>query len=310
VCVAKRPFRAYHSVANLCGCAVDTASYFDDWILLSDSLGLLPTPLGRTVRRISFDRPSSTRSFIVHRESAALGVLAHYTRGDTSCSPQRPCDSVLRCVHCSVYRLAERKADLGEALRAAPGVAFVTFTKGRVSDALADEWDVLDAVRARFTERGTWSRFKKRHAITGYAFATEVTHSSAGWHVHLHGVMTLGEKPAPKAFSALKAALVARWVAAAARSGAIASERHQDVKEVPNVDRDEIAGYLTKQNLLRSGSEGGSVPPGCFLKRSQEDSSDLDAFVLWHEYTTGARGRTFIAQFGSARAARASQKHS
>lgn len=253
-------------------------------------------------RRIPFDRHApGTGSYIVHRGSAARRELSKFTRGNTSCSPSKPCGSVLRCVHCSIYRLAERESDLREALRVAPGVAFVTFTKAHRSAPLNEEWDELSGICREFTERGSWSRFKKRHGITGYAFAEETTVSPVGWHVHLHAVFILDHKPSLRAFRKLQEALKGRWITAASTGGSQASLGRQTVALVPNTDREVIAGYLTKQNLLRNEKRDNAVPPGWLLKQSYEDFNDLDTYLLWHEYVTAAKGRTLIRQYGTAR---------
>lgn len=258
-------------------------------------------PTRRHARRVPFVRAAPC-SFIVNGENAALiGALARYTRGDTKCSPKWTCDCVLQCVHCSLYRLAEREADLRKALRVAPAVVFVTFTFSHRSPALRDEWDQLDAIRAGLTERGSWSRFKKRHGITGYAISSDITRSPDGWHPHMHAVFVLNAPPTPKAFRKLQKALTARCVTSASKVGTVAAVRHQDISQIPNTDHKFVLDYMTKLSLLRNEIEDGSAPPGYFLKRTYEDFSDLDSFLLWYEYKAAAKGRTLISQYGSAR---------
>lgn len=207
------------------------------------------------------------------------------------------CRSFYRCVRCSVYRLAEKRSDLGKALEGVHSVAFLTLTQAHHSGGLREEWDALDATLRQFTEKGSWSRFKKRHAISGYSVTVEITRSSQGWNPHSHMLLAFSRGVPPGAMDGLVTALKARWVAAATRVGNEASAGLQALRMIPMDERRDIARYVTKQSLLHPGKRGEGQTPGDLLRLAHE--GDALALALFLEYLDAAYKKPLIRRYGS-----------
>lgn len=108
--------------------------------------------------RVPFDRRTDDPRALVLKESgryAALDTLNRALAENNTirlCRPRFECDSPLKCVTCSVYRLAERRADLQAALRGAPAAVMVTLTTAHGHLPLAAEWTELEKILIRFTD--------------------------------------------------------------------------------------------------------------------------------------------------------------
>lgn len=266
-------------------------------------------------RRVSFDQflPEPVLIKNSGREASSQysldlylkNLLAHDTV--TRCGSSRVvgrsklkvCDNAYRCVNCSVNRLAERKAVLGNSLRAADDVAMLTFTQAHTSGAIAPEWDALEATLLRFTSSGGFDGFKKRRGISGHSVTVEHTFSDRGWHPHVHIILTFHESVPAEAVVRLRDDFVKRWVEAAAHTGSVASPVHQAVRMIPLSERYKIAHYVTKQTLLKENGEGGSLTPGGLLALAYE--GDEDALVEFLAYAEAAKGRALIRGYGGAK---------
>jgi hypothetical protein len=210
----------------------------------------------------------------------------------------RTCDSSLRCVTCSVYRLAERREALRSGLRDAPDAASLTLTRSHGSAALAEEWDVTQLILGRLTHRSDWSRFKKRHGIDGYAFAIETTLNDLGWNVHVHGLLTFERPLGQEAVGVLRTGLAVRWCRAAASVGYGALDANQTVSMLRTEDeRLEAAVYVTKQSLPHRApaSKRGRYPADLLAAAYAGDADDLDQYT---EYLAAAFSRSLIRSYG------------
>lgn len=217
----------------------------------------------------------------------------------TASGKMRTCDAAYRCVFCSRYRLAERRADLVSALSVAEDVAFLTVTKMKRTGEVASEWADLNHVLAKFTDRGTWARFKNQHGISGYSVTVEHTLTSDGWHVHGHFLFTFSRHIGQQAQNTLRTATQARWAASAIAVGLTADPERQSLRMVPTDERLTIARYVTKQDLAyRSRTPGTRYPADLLAEASR---GDVDAMDEWQQYTEAAKGKALVRQYGSTR---------
>jgi hypothetical protein len=183
-------------------------------------------------------------------------------------------------------------------MRAAPDAAMVTLTRSHSFSPLMDDWNATESVLRRFTDRGSWSRFKKLHGIDGYARAVEVTHSASGWNVHLHMLLTFSRKLTPDAETSLTKEIKTRWCAAAAFAGQIAAVGNQTVRICrTQKDREDAAVYITKQHLLHLAPDWKKSSYPADLLAGAFDG-DVDDCLNYREYLTAAKGRTQIRALG------------
>ena len=208
------------------------------------------------------------------------------------------CDSILRCVVCSIYRLAERRADLLAGMRSAPHAALVSLTRSHGLEPLQENWDTTEAALRQFSKRGDWSRFQKRHNVTGYALAVEVTLSDLGWNVHVHMLVTFSHKLSPEAQAAFRDAVSARWCTAVAFVGNYAHAARQEVEFCPTGDDlERVVKYVTKQNLLHCAPDSNQGRyPADFLAGAAR--GDVDEAQLYREYLDAAFGRPPVRAYG------------
>lgn len=174
----------------------------------------------------------------------------------------------------------------------------VTLTFAHGYAPLADELANLDAILARFTKRGDWSRFQKRNGITGYAVTQEVTYNSTGWNAHIHLVLALSSTHTTAGAQRLQDAITQRWCSAAAWIGHEALERRQTYSWMrPGFDAADMAEYVTKQNLLHRAPESarGRYPADLLVGAAAGDADDLD---LYREYLDAVKGRAPIRAHG------------
>lgn len=208
------------------------------------------------------------------------------------------CDSMHRCVLCSQYRLAERRADLLAGMRSAPDAALVSLTRRHGMASLQENWDTTDAALRQFSKRGDWSRFQKQHSINGYAPAVEVTLSDLGWNVHVHMLVTFARTITPDAERHLREAITTRWSAAVAFVGHSADADRQtfDMCRTGD-DRVRVAQYVTKQNLLHRAPDTnhGRYPADLLAEAA---NGDVDDAQLYGEYLDAAFGRRLIRAYG------------
>lgn len=258
----------------------------------------------RAPARVPFDRRTDDPRALVLKESGRYAALDTLNRALVKsntirlCRPRFECDSPLKCVTCSVYRLAERRADLQAALRGAPAAVMVTLTTAHGHLPLVTEWTEIEKILRRFTERGDWSRFKKMHGIDGYAVTTEQTHNRNGWNVHLHLILTLGHQPTPGAAQALQDAIRRRWCRAAAHTGHEALEDLQTFSWMrPDFDADDMAEYVTKQNLRRLSTDPArSRYPGDLLAGALD--GDVGDMQQYRQYLDAATNRSISRAYG------------
>lgn len=250
------------------------------------------------------NRKPTPLAYLVHQESgdsASLDALNRALSDDLSimlCRPGCTCDCIMRCILCSQYRMAERRADLKAALRGAPAAVMVTLTFRHGYAPLSEELSSYDAILARFTKRGDWRRFQKRNGITGYAVSTEITHNATGWNVHLHLVLSIGAELTSADAQRLQDAVTTRWCNAAAWTGHDAVEGRQTYSWMrPGFDAADMAEYVTKQNLLHRASESarGRYPADLLAGAGAGDDDDLD---LYREYLDAVKGRAPIRAHG------------
>jgi hypothetical protein len=209
----------------------------------------------------------------------------------------RTCDSIYRCVPCSIYRLAERRGELRGALGIAEEVAFLTLTHRRESGHVGREWRAQNEIMSEFTRRSDWSRFKKNHEIDGYAVVTEMTFDEDGWQVHNHMVFTFNSSRSPEAERRLRQAVEARWSDAARTTGHRADSQSQRLRLIPTEERNTIARYMTKQHLMRRSSTPRSFYPADLLQAGMQQG-DADAIAEYKAYSMAARGKAFIRRYG------------
>ncbi|WP_307486771.1 hypothetical protein [Microbacterium trichothecenolyticum] len=254
--------------------------------------------------RAKYERPPSLR-FLVVKESAQNASQDEWNRAlvdDNTvrlCRRGHECDSTLRCVTCSVYRMAERQATLAAALRVAPAAVMVSLTFRHDTKPLAEEWSDLDAILVRFTKRGDWSHFKKQHGITGYAVTEELTKTSDGWNVHSHVILTFDQNSSPAGRRRLQQAVTARWVRAARHLGHDAAEHLQTFSWMrDDLSADDMAEYVTKQTLLKRAPETklGRYPGDLLAGAHAGDADDL---LAYREYLDAARHRGLVRQYGT-----------
>lgn len=260
-----------------------------------------PRRVSANPARFSKPTPLAYLVLIESGRGASLDVLNRALVDDDTvrlCRPGQTCGSTLRCVLCSLYRMAERRADLSAALRAAPDAVMVTLTYAHGSAPLSEELDALDGILARFTKRGDWSRFQKRHGVTGYAVAREITYNATGWNVHVHLIVSLTSERDAAATHGLQSALTRRWCAAAAWSGYEAAEQRQAYSWMgTDFTAEDMSEYVTKQNLLHRASESarGRYPADLLAGAAVGDYADLD---LYREYLDAVRGRGLLRSHG------------
>lgn len=285
-------------------------------------MSLSNAPTARTPRRVPFDyrtddpmrlvsasrakyeRPPSLR-FLVIKESAQNASSDEWNRAlvdDNTvrlCRRGHECDSTLRCVACSVFRMAERRSTLAAALRVAPAAVMVSLTFRHGNRPLADEWHDMHSIVTRFTKRGDWSNFQKRNGITGYSFSEELTKTLDGWNPNAHLILTLDQEPSPAGRRRLQQAVTARWVRAARHLGHDAAERLQTFSWMRHdLSADGIAEYVTKQTLLKHAPETKvGRYPGDLLAGAQ--AGDADDLLAYREYLDAARHRGLVRQYGT-----------
>jgi len=245
-------------------------------------------------------RSASDRALeLLNRELSEDWNIQHCGSSRTPDGVLRTCDSVLRCVLCSLYRLAERRADLTAGLRYAPDAALVTLTRSHGVRPLAEEWDTTESILRKFTNRSDWSRFQKRHDITGYSISVETTGSANGWHVHVHALLAFGHRLDPGAVERLTTAVSTRWCNAAALIGHHADRNLQTVEMIrTRSDREQAAEYVTKQHLLHRApsSRVGRYPADLLAGAKSGDADDIE---LYREYLNAAFNRDFIRAYGT-----------
>lgn len=245
--------------------------------------------------------PLSYLVLIESGDSASLDRLNRALSDDLSitlCRPGHTCDCTLRCVLCSQYRLAERRADLKAALRGARSAVMVTLTFAHGHAPLSVELANLGTILARFTKRGDWSRFQKRHGIVGYAVTQEITHNTTGWNAHVHLLLSLSTERTTAGAQHLQDAVTERWSSAAAWNGQEAAERRQTFSWMrPDFDAEDMAEYVTKQNLLHYAPQSarGRYPADLLVSAAAGDAEDLD---LYREYLDAVKGRAHIRAHG------------
>jgi hypothetical protein len=174
----------------------------------------------------------------------------------------------------------------------------VTLTVAHGYAPLPDELSNLDAILARFTKRGDWSRFQKRNGIVGYAVTQEITHNSTGWNTHIHLVLSLSTAHTTAGAQSLQDAVTQRWCSAAAWAGHEAVERRQTYSWMrPGFDAADMAEYVTKQNLLHRAPESacGRYPADLLAGAAAGDADDLDRY---REYLDAVKGRAPIRAHG------------
>lgn len=183
-------------------------------------------------------------------------------------------------------------------MRSAPDAAIVTLTRSHSISPLQDDWNSTESLLRRFTDRGSWSRFKKMHGIDGYAPAVEVTHSDSGWNVHLHMLLTFSRKLTLDAETNLTRQVKTRWCAAADFVGQITTVERQTVRMCrTQEDREDAVAYITKQHLMhlapdwKPGRYPADLLAGAF-------DGDVDDGLSYREYLTAAKGRTQIRALG------------
>ena len=209
----------------------------------------------------------------------------------------RTCDSVLRCVTCSLYRLAERRSDLLGGMREAPDAVLVSLTRSHGFAPLREEWDGTEKILRKMTDRSDWSRFKKRHGIDGYAIVVEESRTE-GWNVHAHAILTFARKLDSGAAERFRSEVRRRWCWSASAVGYEAVEARQAVRMLRTMDdRRDAAVYLTKQNLLHTAPESrqGRYPADLLAGAHAGDADDLDLYI---EYLEAAFNRAMIRSYG------------
>jgi hypothetical protein len=241
------------------------------------------------------------------------------------------------CPNCGPRIQAARREDIAGAVASARRqglvVLFGTLTLGHAkSDPLARLLDLQRECWSAVTSGRAWHEDRARFGVVGYVWVAETKLGDNGWHPHRHFLLFVRPAPADGGSSTndvldgrngeamgesagagvgaagarsdagtLSRRLIARWRAAAAKRGATASPRAQDLHEATDGDVDTFAEYFTKEGaedlaLEMTGQDtktgGGSLTPLEILDAAAGGQPWFRQ--RWAEYERAQQGRRQI----------------
>ena len=122
--------------------------------------------------------------------------LTRHAEGYASYAGLQTCGSVWSCPVCARRVSEQRRAEMNHVLQWARSEKFsvkmMTLTSRHTkNDSLDDQLASMKAALTKLRQRRDWKGIKKDYLV-GNIVATEVTHGQAGWHVHFHIILILG----------------------------------------------------------------------------------------------------------------------
>jgi len=222
------------------------------------------------------------------------------------------CASVWACPVCSARILASRHDDIRDALASWNGlgghVAMLTLTmRHHAVQSLAELWEGLSPAWARVTSGRGWIAEKERYGVAGWVRVVEVLHGRNGWHVHIHVLLLLNDRPSAGGLRAWKAGIFERWANALERAGLARPGRLAQDLHLIEGRSDPLAAYFTKHGEAGVADIASSMShemTSAALKSSRlahgrtpwallDDAiaGDSSAARLWREYERASKGR-------------------
>ncbi len=195
---------------------------------------------------------------------------------------------------------------LASALGEGRALVFVTLTmRHHQAQALAGLWDGAGAGWKRAITGRAWVAASEM--VDGWARVWEVTYGANGWHVHVHAVLIVEQF---EGWQSVAEGMYERWSAGLVSKGFEAPLLvGQDWHLVQGENAaDELAGYLTKLAEDPGFALGGELaysapgrargglktqPPFALLARLEE-TGELEALTLWHEWEAASKGKRQI----------------
>jgi len=252
------------------------------------------------------------------------------------------CGSVWACPVCSAKVAAHRQSEIERALtswHAGGGrVGLVTLTmRHRKGQSLASLWDAVsdawhaatsgagwtldqDTYGAPFTRRVNSGR-RRGEFVTRDRIPTirvvEVTHGSAGWHVHVHALLLFGSRASAGQVGRVGASMFGRWSGSLVRGGfdAPTFTHGLDARRLEGSPAAALGEYFTKAQYsasmevtradLKDAKYGNRTPfsvlrglvevhkTGDLGTRTIGDVDQDEA--LWSEWEAGSKGRRQVA---------------
>ncbi len=220
------------------------------------------------------------------------------------------CASVWACPVCGARIRWRRSIEVGQVLASAVGegrpLVFVTLTmRHHQAQALASLWAGAGSGWKRAISGKGWVSVSEN--VGGWVRVWEVTYGVNGWHVHVHAVLILDQA---QGWAGVAEGMYRRWSAGLVSKGFQAPMLvGQDWHLVHGENAaDEVAGYLTKLSDDPGFALGGelaysapgrargglkTLPPFALLQRLEE-TGEVEALRLWHEWEAASKGKRQI----------------
>lgn len=195
------------------------------------------------------------------------------------------------CARCSAARSGQFRRELTASLRHQNGtmVSWTPTVATMPSTGLRQQWnDLLAVIQA--TTRGGWLA---RQGVKGTARAVEIEHSSAGWHVHAHVLLTFRNEISGEDFDRFALTLDSRYLGEADRLGIPAAHEAQDISRTRSVRA--WTQYISKGHVRANGDDAPA--------RLWADvmAGDADALAAVHELEAGSFRRRMFTTTGVCR---------
>ena len=249
----------------------------------------------------------------VSRRVEGVGIVARKNAdGSNSAglSGLSSCHSVWLCPTCGPRIAFHRAREIREIMtawaeREKGQFLFLTLTmKHKKSDALDDLWKAISQAWTRFSRHYSFKKHSNNGSgMGGWLKATEVTHGSNGWHVHLH-VLIFVRDPLPMISDTNK--LFLRWGEIVESEGFSADPGAQDMRFANPDDVAVLAGYLNKQRwdsakemTAQAGkiAKGESVTPMQILWSAvQGEDAARSLWYVFEHASMGKRQLTWSAE--------------
>lgn len=241
------------------------------------------------------------------------------------------CGSVYSCPTCNHKIATERAAEVAQAIRtweasdSARYVSMVTLTmRHHDGQLLSTLWDALTYAWSKTTSGRGWKDLQSVYGtinLTGkgrripWVRFVEVTHGSNGWHVHVHSLLFLEDRPSLFADDDVYAGMTDdqaigrnmfdRWRSALVRKGLDAPIRGRGGLDVTRFSpgAEELGQYLTKATYEHADKAGWEAAGGSMkdarhgnrtpfaILRAIVAAGDADDLDLWHEWEIASQGR-------------------
>ncbi|MFJ4230098.1 hypothetical protein ACIPYV_21225, partial [Paenarthrobacter nicotinovorans] len=220
------------------------------------------------------------------------------------------CGSVHSCPVCNAKIQAVRRLELMAVLAWAldrGSVLFGTHTLRHHAGMRLDPlWRGLGSSWRGVSQDKTVRKIREAFGLDAYTRAAEVTHTSNGWHPHLHLTRMATRSLSQDDVSELHAAEVSAWIRIAERHGFEARAAAQDLHLVTgdNAER-ELGRYMAKTEYrptaeavaweststqTKSRSRGEGRTPWQILDDFRL-TGDLDDLDLWHQWERDSKGK-------------------